>query len=90
MASPYSDWIETAATLKGVAERFEEDLRAGLKAELMRLAEERVDALVDETVKGLQARVDGMKDMAMMQSLIQITIKRESRDASPTEPAPRA
>ncbi len=52
----------------------------------MRLAEERVDAIVDEAVKKLQTRVDGMRDMAAMRSLIQVTVRRII-DAPATPPS---
>lgn len=79
----YDDYIETGATLKAVAEAFDADLRAGLKTELMRLAEERVDAIVDETVKGLQARIDGARELSTMRQYIQITIKRMATTDAP-------
>lgn len=76
MAFSTQDWIESAAVLDAVTKSFEDDLRAGLKQELMALAEQRVDALVDETVKRLETKMDAMRDNYSMRRLVQVTVRR--------------
>lgn len=74
----FNNLLETAAELKTIRDTFEEELRAGLKTELMGLAEVRIDRIIDDAIKSLQTRTDAVRDLRMDQTLVKITVHRLS------------
>jgi len=78
VANFFKGFLETADQLRAVTSAFEQELRDGLKAELMRVAEERIDTIVDNAVEALQTRMASARDVYGMLDLLKITIHREN------------
>jgi hypothetical protein len=70
--------IETADALKAVRLSFEKDLREALKAELMTLAEARIDQLVDDTVKALETKINAARELYAQQVVVRLTVNRQA------------
>lgn len=76
MTDSFDELISLAEELKQVKLEFESNIRLALRGELMKLAEQKIDLIVDETVKRLQTKVDGTLDAMRMQRVVQFTVRR--------------
>jgi methylmalonyl-CoA mutase cobalamin-binding subunit len=78
--------VADSTFLKAVEETLRNRVRAALKGPLMTIAEEQVDAAVEEAVKAMDVSIKGYGSMERMRGTVEILLKRAPPAAlSPSE-----